>query len=355
MKKMGILENLQYCNEIRENSKMNIQWERLRNKTVMISGATGLIGSYMIDLIMYNNLNDNLNCKIVALVRNEKNAKERFDKYGKSELLEFVKFDLNNAKDLNYDGNINYVIHLASNTHPKAYALDPIGTITTNVIGTYNLLNLAWNKKIDRFVFISSCEIYGENKGDIEKFDEEYLGYINCNALRSGYPESKRCGESLCQAFISQKNLDIVIPRLSRIYGPTMSMSDTKAISQFIKNAIKNENIVLKSEGTQYYSYLYVADAVYAILKIMLDGGNGEAYNVADESSDIHLRDLAKMISEVVDTNVIFELPDDIEKKGFSRATKACLDNGKLKELGWSAKYDIKNGIETTLNILSKI
>lgn len=352
---MKILENLQYCNEIKENSKINIQWDSLKNKTVMISGATGLIGSYMIDLIMYNNLHDSLNCKIVALGRNKNSAKERFEKYNNSELFEFLEFDLNNVKELKYDKEVNYIIHLASNTHPRAYALDPIGTITTNVIGTYDLLNFACNKKINRFVFISSCEIYGENKGDIEKFNEEYLGYINCNTLRAGYPESKRCGETLCQAFIAQQKMDIVIPRLSRVYGPTVLISDTKALSQFIKNAINHEDIILKSDGTQYYSYLYVADAVYAILKIMLNGINGEAYNVADEKSDIHLKDLAKMISEFSGTNVTFELPDEVEKEGFSKATKARLNNKKLKELGWAANYDIKVGIKTTLNILSEI
>lgn len=349
---MRLLDNLIYKEKIKENSNMNIPWENLKNKSIMLTGATGLIGSYLIDLIMYNNINKNLNCKIIALGRSAEKAKERFYEYWNLNQFEFIKFDLNNVNELEYLNKVNYIIHLASNTHPQLYALDPIGTITTNIIGTYNLLEFAYKKEIDRFVFISSCEIYGENIGNTEKFNEEYLGYINCNTLRAGYPEAKRCGESLCQAFIAQKNMNIVIPRLARIYGPTMLMNDSKAISQFIKNAINSKDIVLKSEGNQYYSYLYVADAVYGILQIMLLGKNGEAYNVSDDKSDITLKNLAKIIAEHTESKVIFEKPDEIEKIGYSKATKARLDNSKLLKLNCKFKYSLSEGIVETIKIL---
>ena len=128
------------------------------------------------------------------------------------------------------------------------------------------MLEFAYSHHALRCVFASSNEIYGENRGDIEKFPESYCGYINCNTLRAGYPESKRCGEALCQAYIQQKGLDIVIPRLTRSYGPTLLKSDTKALSQFLRKALLGEDIVLKSAGTQYYSYLYVADSVSGLL-----------------------------------------------------------------------------------------
>ena len=143
---------------------------------------------------------------------------------------------------------IDYVIHAASNTHPVAYASDPIGTITANVFGTQYLLDYAKEADCKRFVFLSSVEIYGENRGDTDKFTEDYLGYIDCNTMRAGYPESKRTGEALCQAYRKQMEMDVVIPRLSRVYGPTMLMSDTKALSQFILKSVKQEDIVLKSE-----------------------------------------------------------------------------------------------------------
>ena len=216
-------------------------------------------------------------------------------------------------------------------------------------------MDFAVEKNTSRFVFASSNEIYGENRGDVEKFDESYCGYIDCNTLRAGYPESKRCSEALCQAYKTQKNMDVVIARLTRSYGPTLLKTDTKALSQFLHKAIAGEDIVLKSEGTQYYSYLHVADSVSGLLTVLLDGQNGEAYNIADDASDIMLKDLASIIAEYAGKKVVFEIPDKTESAGYSRATKARLDATKLQSLGWSARYDIKTGIERTIDILKEI
>ena len=198
-------------------------------------------------------------------------------------------------------------------------------------------------------------EVYGENRGDTEKFDEKYLGYIDCNTMRAGYPESKRCGEALCQAYKTQKGLDIVIPRLTRSYGATLLKSDTKALSQFLHKGVAGENIILKSTGTQYYSYLYVMDSVSGLLTVLLNGKNGEAYNISDDASDIMLKDLANIIADYAGTKVVFEIPDAIESAGYSKATKARLDSTKLKNLGWTAKYDIQTGIIRTLSMLKTI
>lgn len=183
-------------------------------------------------------------------------------------------------------------------------------------------------------------------------FDEDYCGYINCNTLRAGYPESKRCGEALCQAYKAQKGIDIVIARLTRSYGPTMMLNDTKAISQFIKKGIAGEDIVLKSTGTQYYSYTYVSDAVSGLITVTLNGENGEAYNIAEEHSDIMLKDLASIIADINGKNVVFEMPDAVESAGYSKATKARLNGNKLQRLGWKPKYNIQSGMERTIRIL---
>ena len=190
---------------------------------------------------------------------------------------------------------------------------------------------------------------------DVELFSEDYCGYINSNTMRAGYPESKRCGEALCQAYKAQKDLDVVVFRFTRSYGPTMLMSDTKAISQFIKKGVAGEDIVLKSEGNQYYSYQYAADSVSGLLYILLCGENGEAYNIAEEHSDITLRDLAAIIAHINGKDVVFEIPDAVEAAGYSTATKARLDGTKLKALGWQPRYDIKNGIERTISVLKEL
>lgn len=350
---MKVYENADYREDIRYVADLNLPWERLQDKTVLLSGAGGLIGSCLIDVIMERN-GRGMNCMVYALGRDEQRARERFEYCWSGEHFRFIRHDINQPLTNLNVGKVDFVIHLASNTHPVAYATEPIGTITTNILGTQNMLEFAVQHNAGRFAFASSNEIYGENKGDVEKFDEGYCGYIDCNTLRAGYPESKRCGEALCQAYKEQEKLDVVIPRFTRSYGPTMLVSDTKAISQFIRKGIAGEDIVLKSAGTQYYSYTYVCDAVSGFLTVLLCGESGEAYNIADEASDIMLKDLAAVIARIVGRQVVYELPDALESAGYSKATKARLDNAKLKKLGWSARYDIEKGIRRTIEILGQ-
>ena len=347
---MKRLNNSLYREDVEKVLELPLEWEALKNKKFLIAGATGMIGTFFVDVLMCGNQSKELNCKVYALGRNRESAQSRFSEYFSNPNFVFMEVDINQGFSM--DEKMDYVIHAASNTHPVAYATDPIGTITTNVIGTYNLLELASKHSCEKFVFVSTVEVYGENRGDTEYFTEEYCGYIDCNTLRAGYPESKRAGEALCQAYMKQKNMDIVIPRLPRIYGPTMLSSDTKALSQFIKKGVAKEDIVLKSEGTQMYSYSYVADAVSAILYCLLKGDVGQAYNVADQETDICLKDLANIIAEYANTKVVFELPDETEKAGYSKATKALMDGKKLQQLEWKPMYNILEGLKRTLAIL---
>lgn len=336
-----------YTNELEWIMRQNLPWELFENKAIMISGATGMIGKCLIDFIMLRNQKGYTPIYVTALSRNEKVARERLGQYWNLDWFRFMPCDVNAA--IPECGAADYVVHAAGNTHPKLYAGDPIGTIMTNVAGTKNMLDYAVSHHAQQFCFLSSVEIYGENRGDVDRFDESYLGYLDCNTLRAGYPEGKRVGEALCNAYGEAEGMSFVIPRLSRIYGTTMLGSDTKAISQFVKKAMAGEDIVLKSAGTQTYSYTFVTDAVNAILHIMLLGKDKEAYNVADSQSDISLKDLAAVLAQKAGTNVMFELPDDTEKKGYSTATKAMLAPDKLEGLGWRARVSIERGMEILL------
>ncbi len=351
---MAFKDNPLYLEDVAGVANLNLPWEQMENQTILITGASGMIGSFLIDVLMHRNQKYGMNCKIIAVGRNEVRAKERFCAYWDEGAFRFLSHDINEPILDSEVSHVDYMIHAASNTHPVAYASDPIGTVTANMIGTDHLLAFAADHQCRRFLFLSSVEIYGENRGDVEYFQEDYCGYINCNTLRAGYPESKRCGEALCQAYKKQKNMDVVIARLARTYGPTMLESDTKAISQFLKKGIAKEDIVLKSEGTQLYSYTYVADAISGILTVLLKGKSGEAYNIADKESDIMLKDLAAIIANIAGTKVVFELPDVAEAAGYSKATKAIMGAEKIGALGWQAAYHIAQGITRTCSILRK-
>lgn len=369
-----------YQRELQHLTEQEKLWRKLKGKTIMISGATGMVGTCLIDAFMlWNRLlegpafngkeralkvqeiqethkaqrtgkirkTEREEIRIIALSRNEETARSRFGAYWIHKMFRYLSCDVN--KGIPECGHVDYIIHAASNTHPKLYSQDSIGTITSNVIGTKNLLDYGVSHGAGLFCFVSSVEVYGENRGDTEKFDENYLGYIDCNTLRAGYPESKRIGETLCNAYRETYHMDFVIPRLSRVYGPTMLRDDTKAISQFIKKAAAGENIVLKSEGMQKYSYSFVTDAAAGILYSMVFGVSGEAYNVADAASDITLKELAEYLAGIAGTGVVYELPEEKERKGYSTATRAMLDASKLQKLGWSARIHMEEGLRCTV------
>lgn len=341
------IEDLNNC----LNSVANL--DGLRDKTVLITGATGMIGSFIVDALMHGNVTQNLNCSVVAMGRSQEKAYKRFSSYVGDCRFLFIEHDINEPLSEKLP-SLDFIIHSASTTHPVAYATEPISTITTNIFGTYHLLHYLSNHSPKaRFVLTSSVEIYGQNRGDVEYFDETYSGYIDCNTLRAGYPESKRLSEALCQAFVTEKDIDYVSARLPRTYGPTMLMSDTKALSQFIMKGLNGEDIVLKSQGNQFFSYAYVADAASAVLSIMQAGAKGEAYNIADSQSDISLKDLAQLVATASGTQLRFELPDRVEMAGFSTATKAVMDSTRLQRLGWSPCYNIEFGIYRTLQLLA--
>lgn len=341
-----------YKEELQTYIKQNIPWRKLSGKTIMISGATGMIGKCLVDLLMQYNSNEETDksVHIIALSRNEEKARQRFRQHWDKDAFQYVCCDVN--RPIPECGHADYMIHAASNTHPLQYSQDSIGTIAANVLGTKNLLDYAVSHQAERFCFVSSVEIYGENRGDKEKFSEDYLGYIDCNTLRAGYPESKRLGETLCNAYRKTYQMDFVIPRLSRVYGPTMLLSDSKAISQFIKKAAAGEDIVLKSDGMQLYSYTYALDAAMGILTVLLKGKEGEAYNISDTGSEVTLRQIAEWLAEDNGVKVCFEIPDAAEQAGYSTATKAVLDTEKISALGWRPATHMREGLRKTVESL---
>lgn len=330
----------------------HVDWTQLDHRSVLVIGASGLIGSYLVDVLMRRNNQFGADIDVFAMGRSKQHLETRFAAYATDGLFHPVVADV--TKPLPADLHADYVLHAASNTHPRQYATDPIGTIMTNLLGTQQVLEHAVAQRPIRVLFLSSVEIYGENRGDVTKFTEDYSGYLDPNTLRAGYPEGKRVSEALCQAYIAKHDLDIVIPRICRTFGPTMKLNDSKASSQFILKAVAGEDIVLKSEGTQYYSYGYVADIVSALLFLLAHGQNGEAYNIAVPGFDLHLRELAEKLAAIAGTKVVFDLPDATEAAGFSKATTAILDATKLDALGWRPAFDLDTALRHTVAMVKE-
>lgn len=339
-----------YREDIQHILQSDIPFSMLHDKAVLITGATGLIGTYLVDVLMQKSIHEKMNIMVYAVGRNIQSAQERFGTYLHENNFRFIQWDVNTYCPPSV--HVDYIIHAASNTHPKAYASDPVGSILTNLLGLHNILRYGYHTKAERVMFLSSVEIYGEAWKEEDIFDESYCGYIDCNTLRAGYPEGKRAGESLCQAYIAKYGMDIVIPRLSRVYGATMRRSDSKAMAQFIWNSVYHEDIVLKSSGTQRFSYLYAADAASALLFLLCRGETGSAYNLAGKEPILTLREIASILAQVNNKKIVLDLPDDVEKQGFSKATTAVMSVEKIRSLGWTARYDTVSGLKRTVGII---
>lgn len=350
---MRLLEHPLYQKEVESVGELPLPWERFQDSTMAISGATGMLGHFLIDVLMYRNRTHQQNCTVYALGRTEEKAKTCFSEYWEDYHFCFLTWQMGRQPDLPKNLKLDYLFHMASTTHPLAYATEPIDTIMVNVVGLHQLLETAVHHGTKRFLFVSSGEIYGIPASDNPVFQESVCGSVDCNTLRACYPEGKRAGEALCQAFRQEKNLDFVSVRPCRAFGPTMLFSDSKAASQFIKNGIAHENIVLKSPGTQLFSYSHGADVISGILYALLLGGSGEAYNIA--SGSIQLKDLAQAAADCAGTRVIFQLPEAVEKSGYSVVKRSVLDTAKLEKLGWKSLYSISQGIQETVEILTDV
>lgn len=325
-------------------------FEKLHKKAIMITGATGLIGSCIVDMLVKENENSNSNIKIFALVRNINSAKELFKNYLEKEYFNIIEYDImNEIKD---NINIDYIIHTASNAHPLLFSTQPINTMLGNVEGIKNILEFGIKNNVKKIVYISSGEIYGKEQEQVEAFSEEYRGYIDNLSPRACYPIGKIAAETLCICYSKQYEIETVIVRPCHIYGPTITKTDSRVIAQFIRNAVNNEDIIMKSWGKQYRSYCYVIDCVTAILIALIEGKNQNAYNIANSNSNITIKDMAELIAKYANREVVYKLPDNLEKAGYSIVEKSILDDKKIKQLGWKPVYDMNKGIESTINIL---
>lgn len=324
--------------------------EKLKDCAVMVTGATGLIGSFVVDMLLEYNRLYQANITVYALGRSEKRLQERFDGAA-CEGLHFVQQDVN-CKPA-FDFSVDYIIHAASNAYPAAFVSDPVGTILSNVLGVNYLLDYAKEHGAKRLLFVSSGEVYGQGDPALEAFPEHYSGYVDPTKARSCYPASKRAAETLCVSYTQQYGLDTVIVRPCHTYGPNTTGSDNRANVQFVNNAIAGEDIVMQSRGTQLRSYCYIADCASALLTVLLNGESCEAYNLANPNARVTIAGFAQTVAEVTGRRVVFADEQDVPKNQQTPITYAVLDSNKLCALGWEGKYTVKDGVSNTVRVLT--
>ena len=310
-------------------------------KTVLVTGATGLIGKLCVKSL----LNSGFDTKVVALIRNEQKGLKVL---GRNKNLEFLVQDIN--EHVKFDKNVDYIIHGASVTSSSDFVNKPVETILTAINGTKNVLEFARSQKdLLGMVYLSSLEVYGKPLKEDTK--ENDYGYIDVLSPRSSYSEGKRMTETLCISYGSEYNVPVKIARLSQTFGAGVDKNDTRVFAQFAKSVINKQNIILHTKGETKRNYCYTTDAVRAIFTVLTKGENNNAYNVANKNTYISIADMAKSI-ENENTKVVFEI--DNQNRGFNPTMQICLNTKKLENLGWSAKVDLAQMFERTIKSMTE-
>lgn len=323
--------------------------EQLKNRTILVTGASGLIGSYIVDMLLAYNCLGKANITIYALARSEARLRERFAGAETDKLI-YVEQDV--CSEIVLEDDVDYIIHAASNAHPAAFSSDPVGTILSNVQGTERLLRFGSGHGTKRFLFVSSGEVYGQCDENTEAFRESYSGYVDPLKARSCYPTGKRAAETLCVTYTEQYGLDTVIARPCHCYGPNVTATDNRATVQFINKAINGEDIVIQSTGKQLRSYCYIADCAAAILTILLLGRSGEAYNVANSEAMVTVGEFAAIVASQSGKALIYAHPEKVTDAAKQPLVRQVLSTEKVEKLGWKGRYSVKAGIAHTMWVL---
>lgn len=262
----------------------------LKNKTVYIAGANGLIGTYLVYLFHLANLTQNMGIKIIALSRNSPCDKLR-------DIFEdnYSFYSVNLAKEgaVDFSQKADYIIHAATYAQPGKFLKNYSDTIHLNTTATENLLQKA-KKDGARFLFLSSSEVYGDPEEASVPTPEDYPGLCSPVGVRAIYSESKRMGETLCFAYKHFEAVDVKIARISMSYGPGVTLNDERVMAHFMKQAFSSKRIVMLDDGSKVRTFCYIADCVLMLLHILLYG-NDLVYNVGGKDV-ITIKNLAEEI-----------------------------------------------------------
>jgi len=329
-----------------------IDWTRFKDKTVLITGANGMLPAYLVFTFLYLNKVKGWEIKVIALVRNKEKAYEKFKDFLDDKHLKFLIQDVSEPIYIKED--VHFVVHAASQASPKYYGIDPVGTINANVLGTINTLRLAKEKNVESYLFFSTGDVYGTVSPELFPFKESDYGYLDLLNVRSCYGESKRMGENLCVAWNYQYQVPVKIIRIFHTYGPGMLLNDQRVFADFCKNIINNEDIVLRSDGRAVRLFCYISDAIQAYVKILLDGNDAEAYNIANNEGEISILGLANLLVSLYPEKHLHVkkeiMADDlVTVKMKSPLMCAIPDCSKIEKLGWKPIVSLREGFKRTI------
>lgn len=333
-----------------EDISKRVCFEKFDNRTIFVTGATGLIGSLLVKSLIFCSRKYKLRIKIVACVRNIEKANKVFDDLEDKSCLEYCVSDLL-CGEIRYNKDIDYIIHTAAITNSKMMVQSPVDTAMVAINGTNKVLDFAVAHKVKSVVYISSMEVYGQiNQSN--KISEETLGYLDVTKPRSSYPESKRMCECLCTAYAEQYDLDVKVVRLAQTFGAGISREENRVFAQFAKSVINLENIVLHTYGQSEGNYVYTADAIVAILIVLLIGKKAEIYNVSNEESHMKICEMAEMVAKELTggkIKVVYDIPENSRVYGYAPDTHLWMDSSKMKALGWEAQVPLKESYLRTI------
>lgn len=337
----------EYISDLKDIQKAIPNLNVLKDSSIMVTGAGGLICSAIVDFLLELNRSMDFNIQVYALARSYTKIQRRFGEKIEQNDFHFVNYDA--TKPLDISISVDYIIHGASNANPGIYMQQPVETMAANFIGLKNLLDYSKTYRAKRLVYISSSEVYGK-KEDGKPYKENDYSFLDILNPRACYPSSKRAAETLCSAYQQEYGMDFVIVRPGHVYGPTMTDSDNRAASQFPRDVLKGHNIVMKSMGIQLRSYCYVLDCVSAIIAALINGINGNAYNISNKDSIITIRKMAECFAAAGKRKVVFEVPTEHELTSYNLMDNSSLDSTKIESLGWFGMFDIQKGVKRTLH-----
>lgn len=330
--------------DLQEILAEDLSWDDFCGKTILVSGASGILPSYMVETLLALNVRG-YDIHVIGLVRNLEKARHRFEDWSEAEGLTLLQHDV--CKPLVWNDPVDYIIHAAGQASPKFYGVDPVGTAEGHALGTANMLRLAAEKHVRGFLYFSTCSVYGYVADGV--IDESYVGRVDSMELRSCYPEGKRMGETLCAAYHHQYSVPVKILRIAHTYGPQMPLDDGRVFADFVGNILRGEDIELNSDGSAVRPMLYLSDAVRAYFRVLLTGRDGEAYNVVsdEETSILHLaQTLVGLVPEKHLRVTHKPMPEGYLQSGEKHLQ---ISNEKLKTLGWRQHYSIREGFRRTI------